>query len=167
MNFVIREMKNHHWKEVSQIYLEGIKTNKATFQSTIPSWETWDNSHIKSCRLVAIGDNNTVLGWVALSPTSSRCVYRGVAEVSIYVSNSYKNHGIGFALLNNLIRVSEEHGFWTLTSSIICKNNESINLHKKCGFETLGIRKRIAKMNDLDWLDVMLLERRSNVVGID
>lgn len=167
MNLKIVEMNKSHWESVSEIYLEGIQTNKATFQSIIPTWESWDNSHIKSCRLVAIGDNNQILGWAALSPASSRCIYLGVAEVSIYVSNKYKNCGVGTTLLNSLVRSSEENGFWTLQSVIISENKESIALHKKCGFETLGVRKRIAKMNNSNWLDVTLMERRSEIVGID
>lgn len=166
MNYIIEEMSESHWEQVSQIYLEGINTNKATFQSTVPTWNEWNNSHIKTCRLVAIS-NDTILGWTALSPTSSRCVYAGVAEVSIYISKKYRGIGVGTTLLNELIIRSEKAGFWTLQSGIIAKNTESISLHKRCGFNISRIREKIAKMNNSEWLDVVLMERRSTTVGIN
>jgi len=166
MSYQINEMAKSDWEQVANIYLEGIKTGIATFQSGIPSWEEWNSSHITSCRLVArLGDN--ILGWCALSPTSSRCVYAGVAEVSIYISGRYKGQGIGTVLLTNLIKLSEENGFWTLHSGIIRENPASILLHEKCGFKKIGIREKIAKMNNEKWLDVILMERRSKIVGID
>lgn len=166
MDYKVDEMKKSDWKQVANIYFEGIKTEIATFQTNVPTWEEWNNSHITSCRLVVrLGD--IVLGWCALSLTSSRCVYAGVAEVSIYISGKYKGQGIGTTLLTNLIKLSEENGFWTLHSGIIKKNTASISLHKKCGFREIGIRERIAKMNNKKWLDVILMERRSKTVGID
>ena len=108
-----------------------------------------------------------MLGWAALSMTSSRCVYAGVAEVSIYIGEKYKGKGIGTALLNKLIELSEENGFWTLQSGIISKNTRSIELHKKCGFRKIGIREKVAKMNNKEWMDVTFMERRSTIVGID
>lgn len=166
MNYIIDEMKQSDWKQAADIYLEGIKTKKATFQTDVPSWEAWDRSHIKSCRLVArLGDD--VLGWAALSPTSSRCVYAGVAEVSIYIGEKYRGFGIGETLLTKLVRLSEENGFWTLQSGIIRENSASIALHKKCGFREVGIREKIAKMNNEKWMDVVFMERRSKIVGID
>jgi len=166
MNYQINEMAKADWEQVAKIYSEGIKTGIATFQSSIPSWEQWNSSHIVPCRLVAcLGDN--ILGWCALSPTSSRCVYEGVAEVSIYICEKYKGQGIGTALLTNLIKLSEENGFWTLQSGIISKNDASILLHEKCGFKKVGIREKIAKMNNGKWLDIILMECRSKIVGID
>jgi len=148
---------------VSSIYLSGIETGIATFQTGVPSWEEWNSSHLKSCRLVArLGD--TVLGWAALSPTSSRCAYVGVAEVSIYIDEHHKKQGIGTALLDSLVKCSEEDGFWTLQSSIIKENSASLNLHKKCGFRELGIREKVAKMVNGKWHDVVLMERRSKLV---
>lgn len=168
MEYKIEEMKSSDWEQVKNIYLEGIKTGIATFQTecNIPTFETWNNDHINSCRLVARSENN-ILGWAALSPTSSRCVYSGVAEVSIYIGVKYKGQGIGTALLRNLIKLSEENGFWTLQSGIIKENTASISLHKKCGFREIGIREKIAKMNNGEWMDVILMEKRSDVVGID
>ncbi|MFT5873051.1 MAG: L-amino acid N-acyltransferase YncA [Clostridium sp.] len=163
MNYRIDEMKRLDWDQVSQIYLDGINTGKATFQTEVPTWENWDNGHVKSCRLVARLENN-ILGWGALSPTSSRCVYVGVAEVSIYIGENYRGQGIGKVLLENLIKKSEENGFWTLQSGIIRENTSSIILHEKCGFRELGIREKVAKMNNGKWHDVVLMERRSKVV---
>lgn len=164
MEYKIEKMKDLDWDQVANIYLEGIKTGIATFQSEVPTYENWNNGHISSCRLVArFGDK--VLGWAVLSPTSSRCVYEGVAEVSIYVGKKYKEQGIGKALLTNLIKESEDNGFWTLQSGIISDNVSSIALHKRCGFREVGIREKVAKMNNENWLDVVLMERRSATIG--
>ena len=165
MDYKIDEMRPVDWEQVSSIYLEGINTGKATFQTELPDWENWNNGHISSCRLVIRLDNN-VLGWGALSPTSSRCVYSGVAEVSIYIGEKYRGGGLGKVLLQDLIKLSEENGFWTLQSGIIKENTASISLHKKCGFRKLGIREKIAKMSNGKWHDVVLMERRSKTVAI-
>lgn len=166
MNYTIREMLQEHWEDVARIYLEGINTGKATFQTEVPDWQVWDNAHIKTCRLVACWDNK-VLGWGALSATSSRSVYAGVAEVSIYIGEEYSGQGIGTAILNELIKESENNGFWTLQSGIIKENIKSIALHKKCGFREIGVRQCVAKMSTGKWHDVVLMERRSKIVGID
>lgn len=168
MDYRVEEMKSSDWEEIKEIYLEGIKTGIATFQTEcdLPTWETWNDSHIASCRLVARSEN-TILGWVALSPTSSRCVYSGVAEVSIYISEKYKGQGVGSTLLTEVTKLSEENGYWTLQSGIIKENTASIELHKKCGFREIGIREKISKMKNGTWKDVILLERRSKVVGVD
>ncbi|WP_313342423.1 N-acetyltransferase family protein [Sedimentibacter sp.] len=167
MKFEIKEMKSSDWEQVKNIYLEGIKTGIATFQSEfdLPSWEKWNQDHINSCRLVAIL-NNEILGWAALSPTSKRLVYSGVAEVSIYIKKQYSGHGVGTGLLNKLIVVAEKNGFWTLQSGIIRENTASIELHKKCGFRVVGIREKLGKMENGIWHDVVLMERRSKVIGI-
>ena len=166
MDYDIKEMKPENWKDAAEIYMEGIKTGKATFQSEIPSFEDWDKSHLKVCRLVAC-DGKNILGWAALSPTSSRCVYRGVAEVSIYIGEKYRGKGVGKNLMNTLIKLSEQNGIWSLYSAIIRENNSSIALHKSCGFREIGIREKIAKMPDGVWHDTVLMERRSKVAGID
>jgi Sortase and related acyltransferases len=165
MNYTIEEMKASDWEEVAQIYLEGINTGIATFQNSIPNFEDWDNSHIKSCRLVAKSEGK-VLGFAALSPTSSRPVYSGVAEVSIYIGEIHKGLGIGHALMTNIIKLSEENNFWTLQSGIIRENTASIELHKKCGFREIGIREKVAKMDNGIWHDTVLMERRSAIVGV-
>lgn len=164
MEYVIEKMKSSDWKQVKDIYLEGIKTGIATFQTEAPTWENWDKGHLNCCRLVACSSND-ILGWVALSPTSARDCYRGVVEVSIYVSEKYKGHGIGSALLRNLIAQSEANGIWTLYCSIIRENTASVALHKKCGFREIGIREKIAKMINGVWHDTILMERRSKIVG--
>lgn len=166
MEYKIEEMKLSDWGQICNIYLQGIITGKATFQTEVPDWEDWDNGHINSCRLVARSED-VVLGWAALSPTSSRSCYAGTAEVSIYIDEKYKGQGIGTALLQRLIKKSEENGFWTLQSGIIRENTVSIATHKNCGFREIGIREKVAKMKSGIWHDVVLMERRSKIVGID
>lgn len=166
MDYYIDEMTQGDWEEVAKIYLEGINTGVATFQTEVPTWEDWNKSHIKFCRLVA-RSGSKVLGWAALSPTSSRCVYSGVSEVSIYISDRYRGQGIGTFLLNNLIKKSEENGFWTLQSGIMKENAASIALHKRCGFREIGIKEKVGKMSNGKWQDVVLMERRSKIVGVN
>lgn len=164
MDYKIYEMTELDWPQVANIYLEGINTGIATFQKEIPTWEEWDKGHIKACRLVGRVED-TILGWGALSKASSRCVYGGVAEVSLYIGEKERGRGLGKAILEALIKSSEENGFWTLQSGIIRENTASRNLHEKCGFRELGIREKIAKMDNGDWHDVVLMERRSKIVG--
>ena len=164
MNYTIEKMIPSHWKQVYKIYYDGIMTGKATFQTQTPTWEEWDRGHLKECRYVAtIGE--TVIGWVALSPTSARACYAGVMEVSIYIGNEFKGVGIGTALLNQVIEASEKQSIWSLYCAIIEENVESIALHKKCGFREIGYREKIAQMSNGVWHDVVLMERRSLVVG--
>ncbi len=165
MNYIIEPMKASDWEQVEKIYYAGIMTGMATFQTQSPSWEEWDRGHLSNCRFVA-RYNHEVIGWVALSPSSSRCCYAGVAEVSIYISEQYKGMGVGTALLNQAIICSEENGIWTISSGIIEENVQSIALHKKCGFREIGRREKIAKMPNGVWHDVILMERRSTVVGL-
>lgn len=151
------------WDRVREIYLEGIATGNATFETDAPSWDKWHASHRPDCRLVAT-EAGEVLGWAALSPVSSRCVYAGVAEVSVYVGANGRGRGVGRLLLSALIESSERAGIWTLQAGIFPENVASIELHKKLGFRILGVRERIGSMNDR-WRDVALLERRSPVIG--
>ncbi len=160
MDFKIRDMKNTDWEEVASIYLEGIKTGIATFQLEVPTFEAWDKSHIKVCRFVAEEDGQ-VVGWVALSAYSNRCVYAGVAEVSIYIKAESRGKGIGEKLLQKVITASEKEGFWTLQSGIIEINKASLALHKKAGFRLIGYRERIAKDHNGVWQNTVLMERRS------
>ena len=165
MEFTIEAMKPEDWAQVAIVYREGIQTKIATFQAEVPSWEQWDKSHCADCRLVAkVGE--TVLGWAALTPISSRCVYAGVADVSIYVGQHYKRQGVGHALLMELIRQSETEGFWSLESGIIEENTGSQALHAKCGFRQIGFREKLGKMDNGKWHNVVLMERRSQTVGI-
>ena len=153
-----------HWEAVKQIYAEGIATGNATFQSAIPSWEEWNDAHVKNSRLVVI-ENEIVLGWAALTPVSGRCVYAGVGEVSLYMSNKAKGKGIGKKLLNSLIEESEKNNFWTLQAGIFPENIASVKVHEDCGFRIIGKRERIGQMNG-QWRDTLLLEKRSANTGI-
>lgn len=165
MEITIREMKSSDWDAVAVIYQEGIDTGMATFQTEIPSYEAWNQSHIKTCRLVAVVDDQ-VIGWIALSPCSTRCVYAGVAEVSIYISAGYRGKQVGEMLMKAAIAESEKEGFWSLLSVIIETNQSSIALHSKTGFRVIGYREKIAKDVNGIWQNTVMLERRSRVVGV-
>lgn len=164
MNFKIRYMTPSDGPDVLRIYEEGINTGKATFESRTPSWDEWDHAHYWQSRLIAESPEGEVLGWAALSSTSSREVYQGVAEISIYVSESYRGKQIGLALLHRLIAESENVGIWTLTATIFAENEASIALHRRCGFRRVGRREKIAQLHG-EWKDVVIYERRSALVG--
>lgn len=154
-----------HWAAVKKIYEEGIATGFATFQTVAPDWETWDKSHLSTCRIIAL-HQDAVLGWSALTPFSSRCVYAGVAEVSVYVAEQARGKKIGSLLMQNLIELSEQEGFWTLQSGIFPENKASISIHQNNGFRIVGYRERIGKLGNT-WLDNLLMERRSGTVGVN
>ena len=157
-------MLPQHWEAVKTIYEQGIATGNATFQTTASTYQSWDEGHIKTCRLVATL-NNEIVGWAALSAVSSRCVYGGVAEVSVYIATDSRGKSIGSMLLQELIKQSEQNNFWTLQSGIFPENKASIALHEKHGFRILGYREKIGKMDNL-WRDTVIMERRSKTVGI-
>jgi L-amino acid N-acyltransferase YncA len=165
MEHVIVKMSPADWKQVRRIYLEGIKTGHATFEREAPDWEKWNASHLEQCRLVAKAGED-IAGWAALSSVSTRRVYAGVAEVSVYVSENCRGRGIGQALLEALIACSEKHGIWTLQAGILTANVSSRALHERCGFREVGRRERIGRLGGA-WRDVVLLERRSKVVGVE
>ena len=160
---IIRTMEPADWKAVSEIYKEGILTGFATFETEVPSWDQWNSNHIAVCRLVAVAGKK-VKGWAALSAVSSRCVYGGVAEVSVYVAKNARGKQIGEQLIRELIAQSEKEGYWTLQSGIFPENTASIGLHKKCGFRKIGFRERIARQNGV-WKDNILMEKRSEKTG--
>jgi L-amino acid N-acyltransferase YncA len=160
----IGEMVEQDWSAVLAIYLEGIATRHATFETSAPGWSTWDSGHLQSCRFVA-RSGSEVLGWAALSPVSNRCVYGGVAEVTIYVAVRARGRKIGSKLLAALAEASESNGIWTLQAGIFPENIASIELHKRAGFRIVGTRERLGCM-DGRWRDVILMERRSAVAGI-
>ncbi|NVN16743.1 GNAT family N-acetyltransferase [Muricauda sp. HICW] len=162
---IVRTMKPSDWDAVSTIYLEGIATGFATFETKTPSYEQWDNAHTQECRLVA-ENNGSIMGWAALSPVSSRCVYGGVAEVSVYISEKSRGKGVGKLLMQHLIEESEKAGYWTIQSGIFPENTPSIKLHKKVGFRYIGKRERVGRIHGV-WKDNLLFERRSSRVGID
>jgi L-amino acid N-acyltransferase YncA len=159
----VRSMTPTDWPAVRAIYEEGIATGNATFQLEAPTWEEWDAGHLDGCRLIAerAGD---IAGWAAASAVSGRCVYAGVAEVSIYVAAAARGGGIGARLLAALITESERAGIWTLQAGIFPENLPSIAVHERCGFRVVGRRERLGRMNG-QWRDVLLLERRSRSVG--
>ena len=156
-------MTANDWEQVRAIYLEGVREGNSTFETEAPSWEAWDEAHHKTPRLV-MRTGDQVLGWAALSPVSKRRVYSGVAEVTIYVTESARGQGIGRALLEKLIDESEHAGIWTLQASIFPENEASIELHLKCGFREVGRRESIARLHGV-WRDTILLERRSKLIN--
>ncbi len=177
MSYVIERMESGDWERVRAIYLEGIATGHATFETDAPEWERWDAGHLRGARLMAREagatdvegathvEGSTVLGWAALSPVSNRCVYGGVAEVSVYVGARGRGRGVGRALLEALIAASEQEGIWTLQAGIMAENEASVKLHLRCGFREVGRRERLGKLRGV-WRDVLLLERRSKSVGV-
>lgn len=161
----IRPITKDNFSEVVEIYKQGLATNIATFQNDLPQWEDWNKGHLDFCR-ISIYENNKMLGWTALTPVSSRCVYAGVAEVSVYIAQNERGKGIGKILLNELITQSEANGIWMLQSGIFSENQSSIKLHEKCGFRMVGYREKIGKKNGI-WKDNILMEYRSKNIGID
>ncbi|MCP4760587.1 MAG: N-acetyltransferase [archaeon] len=164
MELIIREMEYNDWKAVKSVFKEGIATKNATFETNAPEWDKWNISHSQKCRLIAEKDGE-VIGWAVLTPISDRCIYSGVAEVSIYIKNTEKKSGVGTILMKELIFESEKEGYWTLQAKIFPENIGSLKLHKNCGFREVGIREKIGQMDGL-WRDVILLEKRSSIVGI-
>ena len=158
-------MQPSDWQDIARIYAEGIATGYATFEQEIPSYDSWDQNHLSECRIVA-EHNGQITGWAALSAVSGRCVYGGVAEVSVYVAENARGLGIGKSLMQELIVQSEDAGLWTLQSGIFPENTASILLHEKVGFRKIGYRERVGKLNST-WKDNVLFERRSTKVGID
>jgi phosphinothricin acetyltransferase len=159
----VTPLLQRHWDEVRAIYAEGIATGDATFETECPDWPAWDAEHLAPGRLVAVEDG-AVVGWAALGPVSGRCVYGGVAEVSVYVAEGARGRGIGRLLLEELVVASEAAGLWTLQAGIFPENEASLALHERCGFRRVGVRERLGQ-RDGAWRDVVLLERRSTVVG--
>lgn len=166
VDYRIEEMRADDWPKVRAIYLEGISTGNATFETDAPEWKEWDSSHLPSCRIVARGREGLLVGWAALALVSRRQVYRGVAEASVYVAERARGAGAGRALLKALITSSEEHGIWMLQAGILAENEASLELHRLCGFREVGRRERIGVLHNV-WRDVILMERRSKVVGVD
>ena len=163
MGYTIEKMTDVDWDAVRAIYLEGIATRNATFETESPSWDTWNNNHRPDCRLVA-RSNEKVLGWAVLSPVSRKPVYSGVAEVSVYVAADAREMGVGKALLGSLINASEKAGIWSLQAGLFKENSASITLHKGVGFREIGFQERKGSMDGI-WRCVLLMERRSQVVG--
>lgn len=162
MNTISISKDNYH--DLVRIYEEGIATGLATFETKAPAWESWDQAHLGFGRVMTVEDDLT-LGWAALSPVSSRCVYGGVAEVSVYVAAAARGLGVGQFLLNQLIEISEANGIWTLQAGVFDDNIASRKLHLKCGFREIGYREKIGKLHGV-WKNNILFERRSLVIGV-
>jgi L-amino acid N-acyltransferase YncA len=160
----IEPMREADWPAVAEVYRQGIESGHATFETEVPSREAWDAGHLEVGRLVA-READRVLGWAALSPVSDRCVYGGVAEVSVYVDAAARGRGIGRRLLEALVEASEEAGIWTLQAGIFPENEASLAIHRSCGFRVVGRRERLGRLAG-EWRDVILLERRSASVGV-
>jgi len=170
VEYRIEEMSEVDWPSVRAILRQGIETGNATFEASVPSWETWDAVHLPDPRCVArVGDS--VLGWIALSPVSGRCVYGGVAEVSLYVDTEHRRRGVGTALLRAAIDRSEAVGIWTLQAGVFPENEASLALLGREGFRVIGRREKLGRMphgpHVGEWRDVILLERRSRAVATD
>jgi L-amino acid N-acyltransferase YncA len=159
----IDPLRPSDWPAVRVIYEEGIATGRATFDTEAPTWAEWNADHrLGEARLVA-RDGDVVVGWAALARVSDRCCYSGVAEVSVYIAEQSRNQGVGTALLRRLIGTAEREGIWTLQAGVLAENTASLVLHQRCGFRVVGVRERIGRLGG-DWKDVVLLERRSEVI---
>ena len=156
----IRDLRPGDWPEVAAIYRDGMRSGLATFETEVPAWEDFDAAH--TLRLVAEWDDE-VIGWVAAAPVSSRRCYRGVVEHSVYVARAWRGKGVGCALLESLIALTEADGVWTIQTAIFPENEASLALHERCGFRRVGVHERIAKRDGL-WRDTGLLERRSEAI---
>lgn len=163
-SIVIETMQPADWPQVRAIYLEGIAAGQATFEQSAPDWDAWDHKHLPACRLVA-RQAGQVVGWTALTPYSARAVYAGVAEVSVYIAAAHRGAGVGRRLLDALVTASELAGLWTLQAGIFPENMASVRLHERSGFRIVGRRERIGQLHGV-WRDVLLLERRSQTVGV-
>ena len=167
LDFALLRMKSVDYPSVSRIFTQGIETGNATYDTSAAVWEDWDAKHLMHSRWVVKSANEgSVLGWAALSPVSSRVVFSGVAELSIYVDTDYLGKGMGNALMEAVVASSEENGIWMLQSGIFPENQASIGMHEKFGFRLVGRRERIGKMANGIWRDIVLLERRSLIVGL-
>ena len=164
---IVEPMAAEDWPDVRRIYAQGIATGDATLEREAPDWSHFDHSHPAECRLVArAAPDGPVLGWTALGHYSARKVYRGVAWESVYVAEEARGTGVGGALLRALIRESEAAGYWTLFAGVMAENAASLALHESVGFRRVGIQRGMGQDGRGRWRDVVLLERRSETVGI-
>jgi L-amino acid N-acyltransferase YncA len=158
-------MRQDDWAAVGRIYREGIESGDATFETQLPDWATWDAARHAACRLIAEVEG-AVVGFAALSPTSTRPVYTGVCEVMVYIAEDARGRGVGATLMTELVRASEQAGIWTLQATIFPENVASLRAHERAGFHQVGRRERIGRFHDGRWRDTVLLERRSQVIGL-
>ncbi len=160
---MIREMLPSDWGRVREIYLQGIESGLSTFTTECPSYEEWDAAHLKDCRFVDV-EGGVVAGFAVLSPTSSRDVYKGVVELSLYMDSAYHGRGIGSALMQHISLASEDAGYWTVYTCVLKSNEASLAMNRKCGYREIGYREKIAKDKFGCWQDVIIFERRSKKV---
>ncbi len=163
---IIRAYEKKDWAEVEEIYIEGITTGVATFETEPKGQKKWETESVQGSALVAQSENGKIMGWTILWPASDRCAYAGVAEISVYVSSSARGKGVGKALINRLIELTETKlNIWTIQAGIFEDNPASLALHKACGFRLLGYRERIGKLHGV-WKNNLQLERRSKIIGL-
>jgi phosphinothricin acetyltransferase len=163
--WLVRAMSREDWPAVSRIYREGIATGDATLEPAVPTWAEFDAGHATGARIVGLVDGE-IAAWFATSPWSSRRVYRGVQWESVYVGAAYRGAGVGTRILAAGVKAAEAHGVWTLLAGVLAENTASLALHRRCGFRKLGIQRRVGQDREGRWRDVVLLERRSGVVGL-
>jgi L-amino acid N-acyltransferase YncA len=167
LEILIKSLETRDWNDLRKIYLEGLVTGVATFETNAPTQAEWDTGHLSFGRIGAHSvPDGRLIGWAALSSVSRRQAYVGIAEVSVYVAAAARGTGVGRALLQALILESESNGIWTLQASIFPENLASFRLHESLGFRIVGNRERISKLLGV-WRNTVILERRSKVVGID
>ena len=170
MTISVRDMTPADWPDVERIYREGIATGNATFEAAPPSWDDFDHEKVADPRLVAT-ENGAVVGWAAAGRVSSRCVYEGVLEHSVYVAESARGRGVGRVLLDAFLQAAESADVWTVQSGVFPENESSLALHRDLGFRTVGTRERVGKMGYGPyagrWRDVVMIERRSPLIGVD
>lgn len=162
----VRPMTAADWPAVRAIYQAGMDGRNATFETAAPDWERWDAGHLADHRFVAVDGGGRVVGWVAASGVSDRCVYAGVVEHSVYVDTQAQGRGIGRMLLDALVASTEAAGIWTIQSGIFPENEASLAVHRAAGFRVIGHRERVGKLDGI-WRDTLLVERRSPTVGLD
>ena len=160
----IRPFEEADYPAIKDIFQQGIDSGNATFQASASDWAEWDRSKLQDCRLLAY-EQQSILGWAAISGSAGHAFFHGLAEISLYVANNAQGQGVGQALMQAMIECSEQHGYWTLVAGIFPENIASLKLHQKNGFRVIGTRERPAQMPDGRWRNVVLLERRSQTVG--
>ena len=158
----VRELREEDWPAVREIFEQGIATKNATFETEAPSWESWNRTQLDGHRYVAV-EQGRVVGWVAAHPVSLRPCYRGVVEHSVYVDDELQGRGIGRVLLERLVESTEADGIWTIQTGVFPENEASLKLHERCGFRVVGTQERLGKLDGV-WRDVVVLERRSEVI---
>ncbi|MEU4555401.1 phosphinothricin acetyltransferase [Micromonospora violae] len=162
-DITVRPMTAGDAGQVLAIYQAGLDSGDASFETTAPTWAQFDAGKLPAHRLVAVGGDGTVIGWVAVSPTSARAVYAGVVEHSVYVDPTARGRGVARLLLDALIASTEAAGVWTIQSGVFGENTASLRLHERAGFRVIGVRERVARHHGR-WRDVILLERRSPII---